>query len=140
MVKHNQMFNTQAIVDYFADKGERIRYVCTTELECNCIAYDVFMRLDGPHPEFGNTYFGIRPGASNSVIITGADVVTKLYFSCIMGGDGEYHYSQHTHDYREVPGTDIHIDGGRSYVRYTFDGHPVEPKRFMVVEGEFVSA
>lgn len=140
MIKHFPIFDTQRVIDVYSKKdGVPIYYVCTTALDHGTTAGDVFFR-ETPHPEFGNRYFQLFmrtiPGdVRGTLMIRNADVVEDLNFDMIKGHGGWY-YSQHRHDFREVPGTGLAIDGGRSYTRLVGNNFGHEPRSFQVINGK----
>jgi hypothetical protein len=88
------------------------------------VPVDIFYRTGGPHPEFGNQYFGLFQ-TEGSVFITDADMVCDFIFSMIKVGD-TFHYSQSRHDYKMI-GMKM-IDGGRQYVRSNCSTFPFQVK------------
>ena len=98
---------------------------------------DIFYR-ETPHPEFGNRYFGLYHNPSFSsdgtIMITNADKIESVEFG-MKEHDGEWHYSQHRHDFYTVG--DVSLDGGRAYFRCV--GNVNSPtKWFEIKDGEFV--
>jgi len=138
MVKviHNPIFDTLKIEDHYSKKdGVDVKYVCTSAPnEYGTYAADIFYR-ETPHPEFGNRYFGLYFNNDNQIMITNADMIEDLEFTCIEDSKGDLHYSAHRHDYK-VLDNDNMIDGGRSYIKTNTD------KLFFkrVCNGEFVDA
>jgi hypothetical protein len=137
-INHRPIFDTEKVCELYSEKdGVPVSYVCTTALGDGTQAMDVFYR-ETPHPEFGNRYFGLYWGSPNpntdfQVMITNADRVEDLTFELIEV-DGQWHYSQHRHDFHSVGGTSI--DGGRAYVRLV--GNINVPRATMkVVNGQF---
>jgi len=121
-VSHRPTLDTKSVCEHYSERdGVSITYVCTTEQCRHSPLYDIFYR-GTPHPEFGNRYFGLYKGSvasvspdhSNVLMIGNADWVEGLDF-CMIYHDGQWHYSQYTHDFHVV-GT-YAIDGGRSYGR-----------------------
>lgn len=138
-VKHRPIFDTEKVEKLYSEKdGVPIKYVCTTALDDGVRSLDVFYR-ETPHPDFGNRYFGLfRDDRFSSdqfqIFITDADKVEELEFDMILV-DGEWHYSQHRHDFHTVGSTTI--DGGRAYFRLL--GNTYLPRKtFRVKNGEFV--
>ena len=137
-IKHRPIFNTERVCKLYSEKdGVPVTYVCTTALGDGTQAVDVFYR-ETPHPEFGNRYFGLfyvdRYSTWEEISITNADRVEDLTFDMIEV-DGQWHYSQHRHDFYSVGGTSI--DGGRAYIRLVGDIH-VPRTTLKVWNGEFV--
>lgn len=129
VIKHHPKLNTEKVCALYSEKdGVPVKYVCTTALGGGVRTVDVFYRPT-PHPEFGNRYFGLYRTTDGQLMITNADVVESLEFGMIQADNGEWHYSQHRHDYVEVDGKVI--DGGRAYMR----GNGFEAWR--VVDGGF---
>jgi hypothetical protein len=137
-IKHRPIFNTERVCKLYSEKdGVPVTYVCTTALGDGTQAVDVFYR-ETPHPEFGNRYFGLfyvdRYSTWEEISITNADRVEDLTFDMIEV-DGQWHYSQHRHDFYSVGGTSI--DGGRAYIRLVGDIN-VPRTTLKVWDGEFV--
>lgn len=135
-IKHHSLFNTEKVCEHYSEKdGVPIKYVCTSALAGEEFARDIFYR-ETPHPEFGNKYFAIHEWPPGQVWISNADKIEDVVFDCIENPDtGEWEYSQHRHDYRQVGA--VAIDGGRSYTRLVGDLNvPVKP--FRVKDGEFI--
>ena len=99
---------------YSKKDGVPVKYVCSSALDGEAFAMDIFYR-DTPHPEFGNKYFGIFQNFLGETMITNADKIDKKVFTMVKDENGDFHYSAHRHDYKQV-GNSM-IDGGRSYVR-----------------------
>lgn len=137
-IKHNPIFDIEKVCQHYSEKdGVPVTYVCTSTTSAyGSYACDVFYR-ETPHPEFGNRYFGLS-ARNGSVYITNADSIEELTFDMVESND-EFHYSQHRHDFRPVPGKDLNIDGGRSYIRLVGDVG-VQVHSFKVKDGEFVDA
>jgi hypothetical protein len=138
-IHHRPIFDTKRVCKIYSEKdGVPITYICTTALNEGTVPVDVFYR-GTPHPEFGNRYFGLFEsnsygGVRGGVSITNADAVEDLSFEMIEV-DGQWHYSQHRHDFYSVGGTTI--DGGRAYIRLVGDIH-VPRTTLKVWNGEFV--
>ena len=135
-IVHNPIFDTKTVADFYSEKdGVPIKYVCTSAPnEHATYAADIFYR-ETPHPEFGNHYFGLYNNNMGQIMITNADMIEDLEFTCIEDSNGDLHYSAHRHDYK-VLDNDNMIDGGRSYVRTNTDN--LFFKR--VLNGEFQDA
>ena len=138
MIKHIPLFDIAKIEAHYTEKdGVPVKYVCTSAIKEHAeFAADVFYR-ETPHPTFGNRYFAIyrNPFADNaSIMITNADEIEYLNFTMIKDSNGDFHYSQHRHDYKVVEKQ--MIDGGRSYVRH--GGGRIYG--FVVKDGKFVDA
>lgn len=115
MIKHVPIFNTAKVEQMYTEKdGVSVHYVCTSALNTEANAMDIFYR-ETPHPEFGNRYFGLYIDHMNRVMITNADRIEEAQFSMIQDNNGDYHYSAHRHDCKIVEGK--MIDGGRAYTR-----------------------
>jgi hypothetical protein len=138
-VHHRPLFDTQKACELYSEKdGVPVTYVCTSSLDEGTVPVDVFYR-ETPHPEFGNRYFGLywsSNGLRNELqmMITNADRIEDLTFDMIEV-NGQWHYSQHRHDFYSVGGTSI--DGGRAYIRLVGDIH-VPRTTLKVWNGEFV--
>ena len=147
MIHHEPIFDTEKVCKHYSEKdGVPVKYVCTSATnEYGTFACDVFYR-ETPHPEFGNRYFALFSRSTGpkeeqrQLLITNADKIEDLTFHMIYSKlDEHWHYSQHRHDFRPVPGANLNIDGGRSYVRIVGDIHGhYERKRMKVKDGEFV--
>ena len=128
-IKHNPIFDTEKVADHYSQKdGVPVKYVCTSDLRMSDQPWDIYYR-DTPHPEFGNRYFGLRPG-DGAVWITNADIIETLEFG-IIDVDGTLYYSQSHHDFVKI-GHKM-IDGGRAYIR---SGGGCD--LYVVKNGEFV--
>ena len=137
MIHHRPLFDTGKIEGYYSEKdGVDIKYVCTSDLGGETFARDIFYR-ETPHPEFGNHYFGvfIHPQTEH-FMIGDADAIELVEFTMIKGSNG-FEYSRHRHDFFDVPGSGLSIDGGRAYFRCVGDAK-AETKTFKVKDGEFV--
>lgn len=136
MIKHEPIFDTEKVCEIYSKKdGVPVKYICTSAIQEHAeFAADVFYR-DTPHPKFGNRYFALyrNPFSENATImITDADRIENFDFVMIKDNAGDYHYSQHRHDYKVI---DKHmIDGGRSYVRHGGG----RTYGFKIKDGEFV--
>ena len=144
MINHEPIFDTKKVCELYSKKdGVPIKYVCTSAPnEYGTYAADIFYRQT-PHPEFGNRYFGLYHNPSFSsdgtIMITNADPIEDLTFTAIYSNMLEqWVYSKHRHDYREVPGENVAIDGGRSYNRMVGDFKSAMVKTFVVKDGEFM--
>lgn len=137
-INHNPKFDTEKVCQLYSEKdGVPVKYVCTSAITAYAShACDVFYR-ETPHPEFGNRYFGLFI-RNDHMYITNADGIEELTFDMVESND-EFHYSQHRHDFRPVPGKNVSIDGGRAYNRLVGDVS-VSVKSFKVKDGEFVNA
>ena len=138
-IHHRSLFETQKVCVHYSEKdGVPVTYVCTTALGNGTQAMDVFYR-ETPHPEFGNHYFGLYFRSTGvldeqrQLCITNADRVEDLTFVMIEV-NGQWHYSQHRHDFYSVGGTSI--DGGREYIRLVGDIN-VPRATLKVVNGQF---
>lgn len=115
-INHRPMVNTEKVCKNYTEKdGVLVTYVCTSALGGEAEAMDIFYR-ETPHPEFGNKYFGLYWSQySSHLMIANADRVEEVSFDMIQDSDGQYHYSQHRHDFYTVG--DTSLDGGRAYTR-----------------------
>ena len=140
-VLNEPIFDVDKVTKLYTEKdGVPVKYVCTSAPNENATyAADIYYR-ETPHPEFGNHYFGLfYSPASTQLMITNADPIEDLTFTAIYSNMSEqWVYSQHRHDYREVPGENVFIDGGRSYVRMTGDFNSAKIKTLVVKDGEFM--
>lgn len=138
-INHHPIFPIEKVIEHYSKKdGVPVSYVCTSSLnEGATWAADIFYRAT-PHPEFGNRYFALYhnpdPASDGRIVIAGADKIEELEFAMMKGEDG-WEYSQHRHDFRNVPGSGA-IDGGRAYVKVT--GDPIILDFMKVRNGEFV--
>ena len=121
-IQHNPIYDRDVVIDYYSQKdGVPIKYVCTSALDNEAFAMDIFYR-DTPHPEFGNRYFGLysKPDfsgdLSGKLMITNADAIEGKEFAMVEDLNGDLVYSQHRHDFRMMKNGNM-IDGGRAYVR-----------------------
>ena len=139
-VLNEPLFDVDKVTKLYTEKdGVPVKYVCTSAPnEYGTYAADIYYR-ETPHPEFGNHYFGLfYSPASAHLMITNADPIEDLTFTAVYSNMSEqWVYSQHRHDYREVPGENVFIDGGRSYVRMTGDFNSAKVKTLVVKDGEF---
>ena len=136
-IHHRPIFDTKRACELYSEKdGVPVTYICTTALDNGVQAMDVFYR-GTPHPEFGNRYLGLflttTWGGAKQMMITNADKIEELTFEMIEV-DGQWHYSQHRHDFYSVGGTSI--DGGRAYIRLVGDIN-VPHATLKVVNGQF---
>lgn len=145
-IKHNPILNVEKISAIYSEKdGVPVKYVCTSAPNRSATyAADIFYR-DTPHPDFGNRYFALYQNLYSDnaeIMITNADPIEGLTFEMIEV-NGEFHYSQHRHDFRSV-GNGIAIDGGRDYYRAAFSDRDAyvscARKQLKVKDGEFVDA
>lgn len=139
MIIHNPSLHTNKVVERFEGNGERVRYVCTSEIDGNNSPCDVFYRLDGPHPEFGNRYFALRVGMADQVWIMNADSIETETFGMIQDSKGDFHYSSFRHHFNQIDTGAI--DGGRQYVKVCgTEGSSGFPKTtyFVVKDGELI--
>lgn len=144
MINHEPIFDTKRVCELYSEKdGVPVTYVCTSAPNAHATyAADIFYR-ETPHPEFGNRYFGLyrnpNPAADGTLLITNADPIEDLTFTAIYSNMLEqWVYSKHRHDYKEVPGENVAIDGGRSYDRMVGDFKSAMVKTFVVKDGEFM--
>lgn len=132
-ISHRPIFNTNVIIKHYTKKdGVDISYVCTSALGDETSAMDIFYR-ETPHPKFSNRYFGLYHDGGH-IMICSADGVEDLVFDTVLV-NGQYHYSQHRHDFHTVG--PVSIDGGRAYTRLVGDIH-AERALFVVRDGRFV--
>lgn len=137
-IHHRPILDTKRVCElYSAKDGVPVTYVCTSALGSEAQAMDIFYR-ETPHPEFGNRYFGLYRNqhfaSDGTIMITNADKIETVEFG-MKECDGEWHYSQHRHDFYTVG--DVSLDGGRAYFRCV--GNVNAPtKWFEVRNGEFV--
>lgn len=132
MIKHDPIFPTEKVVEYYSNKdGVPVQYVCTTDISQSDCPADVFYR-ETPHPEFGNRYFGLYTDREGRVMITNADRVEEFEFGMVENDLGELEYSQSHHDYKVFENGNM-IDGGRQYIRSSL-GCDV----YRIKDGEFV--
>lgn len=145
-IRHNPIFDTEKVAAIYTEKdGVPVKYVCTSAPNRSAAyAADIFYR-ETSHPEFGNRYFALyqNPYSDNAeIMIANADPIEGLTFEMIEV-NGEFHYSQHRHDFRDV-GNGIAIDGGRDYFRAAFSDRDAyvscARKQLKVKDGEFVDA
>jgi hypothetical protein len=131
MIKHEPLFDTGKVCEHYTKKdGVPVKYVCTSALDSEAQAMDIFYR-DTPHPTFGNRYFGLyHNGFTGNLMITNADKIEKATFGMITDTQGDLHYSAHRHDYKVVDGN--MIDGGRAYIKTN-----CHVETYVVVNGEF---
>jgi len=134
-VIHLPVFDSEKVVQSFSERGENVRYVCSTELTGGSSPVDVYYSKDGPHPKFGNRYFGLFR-RNEKTYICDADKVESLTFACLPDEEMNLHYSQSGHDFRKVR-ENLFIDGGRGYTRVVGDVH-VACEIFVVRDGNFV--
>jgi hypothetical protein len=137
-IHHRPILDTKRVCElYTAKDGVPVTYVCTSALSGEAQAMDIFYR-ETPHPEFGNRYFGLywnTPiGSKGMLMITNADKIEDAEFGMVEV-NGEFHYSQHRHDFYSVGG--VAVDGGRAYFRRVGD-MSVPAQFFNVKNGEFV--
>jgi hypothetical protein len=132
-IQHNPIYNRDLIIKHYSERdGVPIKYVCTSALDNEEFAMDIFYR-DTPHPEFGNRYFGLYMNRfTEQVMITNADAIEGQTFAMVEDMNGDLVYSQHRHDCRTT-GNGRMIDGGRAYVRASGT-----VQSFEVKDGEFV--
>lgn len=141
-IVHRPIFDREKVIEHYSGKdGVPVKYVCTSALEDEARAMDIFYR-DTPHPDFGNRYFGLYFRSTGSLdeqrqlCITNADKIEDAEFGMVEV-DGQLHYSQHRHDYYSVG--NVAVDGGRAYFRRSGD-LSVPTKFLKVKDGEFVDA
>jgi len=139
-IAHRPMLDTARVIKHYSDKdGVPVKYVCTSALGGEARAMDIYYR-ETPHPEFGNRYFGLYFRSTGpldeqrQLCITNADRIEEAEFG-MKEHDGEWHYSQHRHDFYTVG--DVSLDGGRAYFRCV--GNVNTPTKFFAVkDGELV--
>jgi len=139
-IHHRPIYETARVEKFYSDKdGVPVKYVCTSALDDEARAMDIFYR-ETPHPEFGNRYFGLYSRSTGpkeeqrQLLITNADRIEDVEFG-MKEHNGEWHYSQHRHDFYTIG--DVSLDGGRAYFRCVGDVRT--PTKFLKVkDGEFV--
>jgi len=138
-IKHSPILDTKRVCELYSEKdGVPVSYVCTSAIESEAQAMDIFYR-ETPHPEFGNRYFGLYWHRLHfelpaQLMITNADKIEDAEFGMVEGPNG-WEYSQHRHDYRQVG--NCAVDGGRAYFRRV--GDLSAPAKYMkIVDGKFV--
>jgi hypothetical protein len=138
-IHHRPIFDTKRVCELYSKKdGVPVTYVCTSALGDEAQAMDIFYR-ETPHPEFGNRYFGLYEannygGVRGGLMITNADKIEDAEFG-MKEHDGEWHYSQHRHDFYTVG--DVSLDGGRAYFRCV--GNVNSPTKWLEIkDGKFV--
>jgi len=139
IIKHSPILDTKRVCELYSEKdGVPVSYVCTSAIESEAQAMDIFYR-ETPHPEFGNRYFGIYRAfglaeVDPQIFICNADKIEEAEFGMVEGPNG-WEYSQHRHDYRQVG--NCAVDGGRAYFRRVGDLNA--PAKYMkIVDGKFV--
>jgi len=134
MIKHEPLLDVVKVCELYTKKdGVPVTYVCTSALDNEAQAMDIFFR-ETPHPEFGNRYFGLYYQAfSKNLVITNADRIEQASFALIEDDDGNLQYSAHRHDYKRFKNGNM-IDGGRAYVKSGM--HPVHS--YFVKDGKMV--
>jgi hypothetical protein len=134
-IHHRPEQNTAKVEEIYSEKdGVPVTYVCTSAILGEATCGDIFYR-ETPHPEFGNHYFILR-NVAGRLWIGDADNIEDARFVMVEGSNG-WEYSRHRHDFYEVPGTGVAVDGGRAYFRAV--GDLSEPtKTFCVKDGKFV--
>jgi hypothetical protein len=137
-IQHNPIYDRDLVIKHYSERdGVPIKYVCTSALDNEAFAMDIFYR-ETPHPEFGNRYFGLysKPDLSGDLsgklMITNADAIEGQTFAMVEDLNGDLVYSQHRHDFRMMKNGNM-IDGGRAYVRANG-----MIRSFEVKDGEFV--
>ena len=132
-IAHRPILDTAKVCEHYSAKdGVEVKYICTSALGGEAQAMDIFYRAT-PHPEFGNRYFGLYHNGEH-MMITNADKIEVTEFG-MKEHDGEWHYSQHRHDFYTVG--DVSLDGGRAYFRAV--GNVNTPTKFFEIkDGEFV--
>jgi len=140
-IHHRPLFYPEKVAKFYSEKdGVDVRYVCTSAIAGEAFAGDIYFR-ETPHPEFGNRYFRLfhsqmtRLTKEAPLMISNADAIEEVDFRMVEGTKG-LEYSQHRHDFYEVEGAGVSIDGGRAYFR--FIGEPKDSKVLRIVDGEFV--
>ena len=139
-IAHRPILDTAKVCEHYSEKdGVAVKYICTSALGGEAQAMDIYYR-DTPHPEFGNRYFGMYFRSTGpldeqrQLCITNADKIEAAEFG-MKEVDGQWHYSQHRHDFYTVG--DVSLDGGRAYFRVV--GNVNKPTKFFAVkDGEFV--
>jgi hypothetical protein len=138
-IHHRPILDTNKVCEHYTEKdGVPVTYVCTSALDSEAQAMDIFYR-ETPHPEFGNRYFGLCLFSDNLVkqkqmLITNADKIEDVEFG-MKEHNGEWHYSQHRHDFYTVG--DVSLDGGRAYFRCV--GNVKSPTKWLEIRnGMFV--
>jgi len=139
-ISHRPMLDTARVSEHYSAKdGVDVKYVCTSALRDEAQAMDIYYR-ETPHPEFGNRYFGLYFRSTGpldeqrQLCITNADRIEEAEFG-MKEVDGQWHYSQHRHDFHTVG--DVSLDGGRAYFRVV--GNVNTPTKFFEIkDGEFV--
>ena len=136
-ILHDPIFDVATIERHYTNKdGVPVKYVCTSALDSDAFAMDIFFR-ETPHPHFGNKYFGSyweTIAGERLVKIANADAIEDDQFGMI-SHNGQWVYSQHRHDFRSA-GNCI-VDGGRAYFKRVGD-LSVECKHMTLREGHFV--
>jgi hypothetical protein len=132
-ISHRPLFDTAKVCEHYSAKdGVEVKYICTSALGGEAQAMDIYYRAT-PHPEFGNRYFGLYHNGEH-MMITNADKIEAAEFG-MKEVDGQWHYSQHRHDFYTVG--DVSLDGGRAYFRVV--GNVNLPTKFFAVkDGKFV--
>ena len=132
-INRRPILNPVKVCDLYTKKdGVPVTYLISTQKSRGTPVADIFYR-DTPHPDFGNSYFGLYYSGENVLMITGADWVEDLKFGMIKC-NGLWEYSQHVHDFRQT--NCGFIDGGREYIRVG-GGTVPEVTIFKVKNGEF---
>jgi len=139
-IHHRPITDIEKVAEHYSKKdGVDVKYVCTSALGNEARAMDIFYRAT-PHPEFGNRYFGLYfvstgpKDEQRQLRITNADSIELAEFGMVEV-TGEYHYSQHRHDFYSVGS--VSLDGGRAYFRRVGD-MSIPARWFKVKDGEFV--
>lgn len=138
MIRHNPILPTHVVESHYTQLNlTPTTYVCTTSLSKVDKPVDIFYQAT-PHPEYGNSYFGLYY-VNEKTYICNADEVESLFFACVLNDDNEYEYSQFRHDYRFFENGNM-IDGGRDYVRSTGPTKTFQVRKGKMVAGSNLNA
>lgn len=129
IIHHESLTTPKEVEQYYEQKGESVRYCCTTELDVPDVPVDIFYR----NKSFGDNnsrYFGLYWDKNNKQLaMMNADMVEGMTFAKIEN-DNNWYYSSTLSDEKAVG--DKIIGGGRQVI--TGWGFQI----YRLEEGQFV--
>lgn len=130
IIHHESLTTPKEVEQYYDQKGESVRYCCTTELDVPDVPVDIFYR----NKSFGDNnsrYFGLYWDKNNKQLaMMNADMVEGMTFAMIEN-DNNWYYSSTLSDEKAVG--DKIIGGGRQVITgWGFEIYRLEEGQFVL--------
>tara|TARA_B100000989_G_scaffold217017_1_gene165310 strand:+ start:2735 stop:3139 length:405 start_codon:yes stop_codon:yes gene_type:complete len=130
IIHHESLTEPKEVEQYYEQKGDSVRYCCTSELDEPDVPVDIFYR----NKSFGDNtsrYFGLYWDKNNKQLaMMNADMVEGMTFAMIEN-DNNWYYSSTLSDEKAVG--DKIIGGGRQQITgWGFEIYRLEEGQFVI--------